>query len=263
MRPVYFTNRCFRVQYYSNILNGIDVMASTHLSSSRHRLLVFICLLVCSAGCSNPQPGPDKTLAGAVLGAGWGAGAGAVIGHQLSYAGEGAGIGAGFGFVSGALIGAGFDINEGAILDQERALAQLKVQNAVNSKQLEVIQARLDDALVVNRNYGVHQVYFDVDASNLRGGAVADLEVIADQVRMSPYAFTVHVVGHSDDAGTPDYNARLAEARARSVAAYLASRGISSDKIKIEAHGSTRPLASNSSPNGRQLNRRVDVYVTN
>ena len=47
--------------------------------------------------CSNPQPGPDKTIAGALLGAGWGAGAGAVVGNQVSTPGKGTAVGAGFG----------------------------------------------------------------------------------------------------------------------------------------------------------------------
>lgn len=215
------------------------------------------------AGCSNPQPGPDKTAAGAILGAGWGAGAGAVIGNQVSYAGEGAAVGAGFGLVSGALIGAGYDLNESALIDQEQALGQLRVQNTANGRQLEVLQARLDDALNSSVEAGVSQIFFDVDASNMRSGSVANLEVIADQIKTSPRAYTVHVAGHSDDAGTPDYNSRLAEARARAVAGYLAQRGVSSDRIKVTSHGSTRPIASNSSAVGRQLNRRVDVYVSN
>ena len=69
------------------------------------------------------------------------------------------------------------------------------------------------------------------------------------------------VVGHADDSGNPEYNQQLSEARAREVAGYLMSRGISKDRITQKAMGSSNPIASNASQTGRQLNRRVDVYV--
>ncbi|MCO6430606.1 MAG: OmpA family protein [Deltaproteobacteria bacterium] len=231
----------------------------------RNRYARFIIpLSVCFlAACQNPQPGPDKTIGAAVLGAGWGAGAGAVIGHQVSYAGEGAAIGSGFGAVSGALTGLGYDLNESAILDQEDTLAQLRIQNAANAQQLDQIQNKLDRAIARGIASGVSQIFFDVDTTNMKAGSLANLEVIAEQFKSSPGSLYINVVGHSDDTGNPEYNARLAEARARSVSAYLASRGISLDRIKVEHHGSERPLASNATPVGRQLNRRVDVFVSN
>lgn len=233
-------------------------MKTTFRSATAASLTLFAASLT---ACSNPQPGPDKTIAGAVLGAGWGAGAGAVIGNQVSYAGEGAAIGSGFGLVGGALSGAGYDLAEGGQLENERQLAALKIQNLSNQRELENIQGRLDDAVVSPEAGGVYQVFFDEDGTSLRGGSVANLEVIAESIKSSPRAYVINVVGHSDDTGEPQYNERLAESRARSVSAYLGSRGISMDQIKVSSHGSTRPIASNGSPVGRQLNRRVDVYI--
>lgn len=211
--------------------------------------------------CSRPQPGPDKTVAGAVLGAGWGAGAGAVIGNQVSYAGEGAAIGAGFGAISGGISGYAYDSFEQTQIEQEEMLASLKIQNQANARELEIIQHRLDRSIGKNMGATFHQVYFDSDATSLKAGSVANLEVIAETIKSSPRAGSISVVGHSDDAGSPEYNSRLAEARARTVSAYLGERGISMDQIEVKSYGSTRPIASNSTPVGRQLNRRVDVYV--
>lgn len=218
-------------------------------------VLFFLC------ACHNPQSGPDKTLGGATLGAGWGAGAGAIVGHQLSYAGEGTAVGAGFGLVSGALSGMAYDLSEGAQLEQGRQLAALKVQNESNSKSLSELQARLDQTIASDLAGGIYQVFFDADSTSMRAGSVANLEVIAEQIKASPFASVVNVVGHADDAGSPEYNQRLAEARARNVAAYLAARGISMGQISIKHYGSERPIASNSTTVGRQLNRRVDVFI--
>lgn len=221
-------------------------------------------LLMVSAqliGCGAPQPGPDKTVGGAILGAGWGAGTGAVIGHQISYAGEGAAVGAGFGLVSGAITGYGYDTAERNQIENREALASLRLQNSANARQLAKLQSDYDKAIATALEGGIYQVYFDPDQTNLRLGAVANLEAVTESLKSSPRALKISISGHSDDAGKPEYNERLAEARARTVAAYMASRGISMDQIKVASYGSSRPIASNATETGRQMNRRVDIHI--
>jgi outer membrane protein OmpA-like peptidoglycan-associated protein len=125
------------------------------------------------------------------------------------------------------------------------------------------MQAKLDRARPSTTSASLYQVYFDNDVSSIKAGAVADLEQIANSLKTDPAAKKIMVIGHSDDGGTPEYNERLAEARARTVTAYLASQGLSMDKLVTQQYGSQRPVASNSSPEGRQLNRRVEILVAN
>ena len=188
---------------------------------------------------------------------------GAVVGNQLKYgtAGQGAAVGAGFGFISGALTGMTYDQIEGTQLYHKRQLASLKIQNATNARHLSHIQDQLDSGTTSIAG-SVYQVFFDVDATNLRSGAIANLEVITDSIKGDSNAFKIHVVGHSDDSGAVEYNKRLAEARARTVSSYLASNGVSIDQIVVNSFGAKRPIATNSTPVGRQLNRRVDVYIS-
>jgi len=230
----------------------------------RWTTLKALCVVAASSAllaCSNPQPGPDKTLGGAVLGAGWGVGAGAVVGNQLNNSGPGMVVGAGLGAAQGLMGGAGLDITEGAILEQERTLAALKVQNLATARALDSVQGKLDRAATSDATGGVYQVFFDTDATNLRAGATANLEVLANSIKRDPKATKIYVVGHADDGGAPEYNDRLSEARARSVAGYLTASGISSDQVIVSSFGAKRPLVTNSTPEGRQLNRRVDVYI--
>lgn len=232
------------------------------MSKSVFLVIMLIGLL---SGCANqPAPGPDKTIGGAVLGAAWGAGAGAVVGNQIegTPVGEGAAVGAGFGALSGAFAGLAYDNIEDTQIEHEQALAALKVQNAANAHQLAHLQHRMDKAITSDLNPGVYQLFFDPDATSLKGGAIANLEIIADALKTRTSGFYVNVVGHADDVGNREYNEKVAEARARSVSAYLAHRGISSDQIRVSSFGSKRPIASNNTEAGRQLNRRVDVYIS-
>lgn len=243
--------------------NLLSVRSYRSIRSCFVSILAFMLITLPMNGCGGgPRRGPDKTVAGAVLGAAWGAGAGAVVGNQVSSSGEGAAVGSGFGLVAGAASGLGYDSVESDMADQEETLASLKIQNAANREELMQIQHRLDSALGTDLGVAFYQVFFDQDATSLKTGSIANLEVIAEAIKTNPHVGSVNVVGHSDDAGTPDYNERLAEARARSVSAYLAARGISVDQIKISSFGSQRPIASNTTAVGRQLNRRVDIYLS-
>lgn len=225
-------------------------------------LSVTLFALLSQVACS-VREGPDKTIGTAALGAAWGAGAGAVIGHQLSpaRAGEGVAIGAGFGLLEGALIGASADSLESEILKQEKELAALRLQNEATSKELFNIQAKLDLAASSSINASVYQVFFDTDATSLRFGASKNLETIAEALKRSPSALKIHVDGHTDDTGSVSYNEELAIARAESVAASLIALGISQDQLIVDSFAATRPIASNITKEGRQLNRRVDVYI--
>jgi OOP family OmpA-OmpF porin len=69
----------------------------------------------------------------------------------------------------------------------------------------------------------------------------------------------VEIAGHTDDQGGASYNLALSNDRAKSVMNYLVMRGISADRIRAKGYGKTKPVASNSTPEGRAKNRRVEV----
>lgn len=224
------------------------------------RIAVFSLIISCLS--CYPQPGPDKSIVGGVLGAGWGAGAGAVIGHQVGAIGPGTAIGAGFGAVSGMLTGVGLDLAEGHDLQMQREFDALKVQVAANQRTLTLLQNALDER---QRQLGHTStggtVFFDKGRASLRGGSVAQLQRLSNQIKFNPYIGRIQVHGHSDDTGDTERNMRLSEARARSVATFLGNQGISLDSVITYAHGAKRPLASNETEMGRQLNRRAEVVV--
>lgn len=225
-----------------------------------HTGYITLFLLSTCVGCA-PQSGPDKTLGGAVVGAAWGMGAGAVVGNQVSSTGEGVAVGAGLGAISGALAGAGYDITESQTMALSEKARTLDIQNNVNSQALLDIQDQLDNSSATLPESPIHKVLFDQDVSSLRSGASLELESIARLIVRNPNLARIVVRGHADDGGTPDYNTRLSEARARSVVAFLAAHGVDREKIVLESLGSTTPLASNVTPEGRQLNRRVEVVL--
>jgi len=73
----------------------------------------------------------------------------------------------------------------------------------------------------------------------------------------------VVVEGHTDSTGSDEVNEHLSQQRAEAVVEYLiANKTLPSDKIMAVGFGSVRPLASNETPEGRAINRRIDVIIT-
>jgi outer membrane protein OmpA-like peptidoglycan-associated protein len=159
------------------------------------------------------------------------------------------------------LMGMGYDLEESVQLDQNRQLSALKVQSAATHMELAKLQGALDSNGAVDALGGVYTAYFDEDQTNLRLGAISSLEKVAESIKASRGFRAVYVVGHTDDTGRPDYNEKLAKGRADSVAAYLAGRGIALDQIKIESFAAKRPIATNRTAAGRQLNRRTEISI--
>ncbi|TDJ17674.1 MAG: OmpA family protein [Gammaproteobacteria bacterium] len=72
----------------------------------------------------------------------------------------------------------------------------------------------------------------------------------------------VDVIGHTDSKGSKEYNQRLSEKRARSVAHYLESRAVISERVAADGMGEADPIAGNDTREGRAMNRRVEIKLT-
>jgi len=111
---------------------------------------------------------------------------------------------------------------------------------------------------VVLRVYGIS---FGVGSSSLNSGQDALVGKIVAAIEMFPRA-EVMVEGHTDDTGSYDANLRLSRRRAETVARLLETElGRPEDSIATEGFGPDRPVALNSTPEGRALNRRIDVVI--
>ncbi len=71
----------------------------------------------------------------------------------------------------------------------------------------------------------------------------------------------VVVIGHTDSKGSKEYNQRLSEKRAQSVARYLESRVVISERVMADGRGEGDPIATNGTNAGRAMNRRVEIKV--
>lgn len=113
--------------------------------------------------------------------------------------------------------------------------------------------------LIVN----LSDVLFDFNQASLKPGAREKLSKLAGIMLAYPGTYHIEIEGHTDAVGTQDYNQKLSEDRAQSVSSYLLKEGLPSDRIvAVRGFGKLRPVATNDTPEGRQMNRRVELIIT-
>ncbi len=203
-----------------------------------------VALLVAAAltGCATDDPN-RRAKTGAAIGAV----AGAILGHQID-GNSGRYVGAALGALAGG--GAGY------YMDNQQKEFEQALREEERNNQLEIERLR-DDVLKLSLD---SEVSFDVDQSQIKQAFKPSLDKLAD-VLIKYDRTAVHVVGHTDSTGPDSYNQSLSERRAQSVSSYLEQRGVPYQRLRYEGRGEFEPRDTNATAAGRQLNRRVEVYV--
>jgi outer membrane protein OmpA-like peptidoglycan-associated protein len=123
----------------------------------------------------------------------------------------------------------------------------------------EVIETRRDERGAV---CSLSDVLFDTDTATLTPGGREKLQRMATVLLGHHQHYTVQIEGHTDASGADDYNLKLSQQRADAVRQSLEEAGVDSERIvATRGVGSASPVASNDTPEGRQLNRRVEIVI--
>lgn len=211
--------------------------------------IALICgaMLVAETGCSSMT----NTGKGALIGGGGGAAAGAGIGALI-----GGGKGAAIGSAIGAAVGAGAGTLIGNRMDkqqkelQKELANQAKVEETTDANGLRAIKVTFDGGIL-----------FPTNSSTLSTQAKADLGRFAQSVISNPNT-NVQIYGFTDNTGTMAVNERVANSRAAAVESYLANQGVPVTRLSAQGVPMADYVASNDTPQGRALNRRVEIYIT-
>jgi outer membrane protein OmpA-like peptidoglycan-associated protein len=187
-------------------------------------------LVVALGACATPG---ERTAIGAGGGAAVGAGVGALAGGW-----EGAAIGALVGGVAGGAIG--------NYLDKQ---AQ-ELQAVTNAR-------RTENGILVDLK---SSLLFSTDSPVLKPAAVEQIAQLGDILARYPDD-RIRIEGHTDSTGSAAHNEQLSLHRALAVRDVLATRGVNPRQMLVEGAGAARPIADNSTPEGRAQNRRVELHI--
>jgi len=109
-------------------------------------------------------------------------------------------------------------------------------------------------------NGQINDVLFDYNRYDLTNEAKLLLDGVADYLAMNPNA-KLKINGHTDDSGAEMKNKTLSMNRAEAVAIYLQAKGVAKSRLTIKGFGKSMPKTTNDTPEGKQMNRRVELKV--
>ncbi len=195
--------------------------------------------------CVDPNAYPDDPNARARNGAVIGGLVGAVAGASTARDGnelKGAILGGALGAGTGALIGA----------DLDRQAAELR--GSLNSN---ISVTNNGQFLTVNMP---QDLLFDTGSAAVRPDLRRDLQAVASSLLKYPNS-RVEVIGHTDSTGSAAFNQDLSQRRSASVANVLRDGGVPGGRLAAFGRGEDQPIATNLTPEGRALNRRVEIII--
>jgi outer membrane protein OmpA-like peptidoglycan-associated protein len=199
-------------------------------------IIAFFALTVILYSCST-----SNAVKGGVIGGVGGAVVGGIVGNELGNTAVGAIIGAAVGGTTGALIGNYMD-EQAAEMDNDIAGAKIE---------------RVGEGIKITFDSGI---LFEFDSSTLQSQARTNISNLA--VILNKYPDTnILVTGYTDYDGTEEYNLNLSERRAQSVSNYAMGQGVISSRLSVLGLGELEPVATNETPEGKQLNRRVEIAI--
>ena len=122
------------------------------------------------------------------------------------------------------------------------------------------------EPIAINKEYRLNNIYFAYDKAELAPESKTELEQLITFLIQNP-DLKIEIAAHTDNKGNADYNLKLSQERAKSVADYLISKGIYANRLVAKGYGMTQPVAYNNNPDGsdnpdgRAQNRRIIFKV--
>lgn len=215
----------------------------------RHRYLAAACgILLSASACTtlDPYTREEQTARAqrqALIGAGVGAAVGLITGDSSMERKKRALVGAGLGALAGGAVG--------SYMDRQEARLRAELDRT------GVSVTRDGDNITLNMP---GNITFATNSADLNASFYDVLNSVSLVVNEFDQT-VIEVAGHTDSTGSDQYNQQLSVRRASSVAQYLGTRNVLYDRIIEVGMGESRPIASNDTEAGRQLNRRVELTL--
>ena len=218
-------------------------MTTSFLQAKNFSLSAVALSLAVLSGCANMS----ETQQGAAKGAGIGALGGAVLG---------AAVGGSKGAVTGAVLGGAVGAGGGYIWSKKMQDQKAAMEKATAGTGVAVTQTS-DNRLKLDIP---SDVSFDVGSAAIKRNFDPILNQFATSLTQHPET-TLSITGHTDSTGSDAINNPLSIDRANAARDYLVGRGVARNRIATEGRGSREPVSDNGTSQGRDKNRRIEIFV--
>ena len=135
------------------------------------------------------------------------------------------------------------------------------ISNASLNKDTVIVRNIKLKKISIGESFVMKNIYFDSDRSSLKHESKNELDKLIQFLNDNPEV-SIEISGHTDNKGSHEHNQKLSEDRALEVKNYLmALGGIYSERIEYKGYAATKPIADNSSEDGREKNRRTEFKI--
>jgi outer membrane protein OmpA-like peptidoglycan-associated protein len=131
---------------------------------------------------------------------------------------------------------------------------------AIAAGDVGALSRALDGDAPLPQHFVLRGLNFTKDSADIEPGTARVLDDVAGALKAHPHS-RIRLEGHTDATGAPDANKALSQERAQSTKQYLTGQGVDASRIETVGYGSTRPIDSNDTPEGRAENRRTELVV--
>lgn len=122
------------------------------------------------------------------------------------------------------------------------------------NKDIKLKKVEVGSTIVLNN------IFFDFNKATLRPESASELDRLVKLLTDLP-TLKIEIAGHTDNIGASAYNKKLSEQRAKSVVDYLVGKGIAATRLTFVGYGFDKPIATNDTEEGRQMNRRTEFKI--
>lgn len=110
------------------------------------------------------------------------------------------------------------------------------------------------------QTFRLNNIFFDFDRASLQVESFPELNRLVSLLLEHP-KMNIEIAGHTDNKGSDEYNLNLSQERANAVMNYIINQQIDASRISARGYGETKPISTNETEDGRQLNRRVEFEI--
>lgn len=129
----------------------------------------------------------------------------------------------------------------------------------LNSPTTQTVEMANEEQKIIEKAF--NSLEFASAKDIIKASSYKGLDELASLMKRHSDTWKLKLIGHTDNDGSEEKNMALSEMRAKAVKKYLVSKGLTEEQIITEWYGSTKPIADNRTPAGKQRNRRVEMKI--